>query len=82
MIPLGAADVAEPIAVFVALHLARELDEERRRGREVVDHDAHVLHAFDRHALNGNGTTAPARAPLGADTSAGRRQTRVSEEPT
>jgi hypothetical protein len=33
-----------------ALQRESELDEERRRGREVVDHDAHVLHALDRHA--------------------------------
>jgi hypothetical protein len=25
--------------------------DERCRGREVVDHDAHELHALDRHAL-------------------------------
>src|SRR6266498_2597961 len=43
----------------LALQLESELDEERRRGREVVDHDAHVLHALDRHALDGSGTTAP-----------------------
>ena len=42
------------------------LDEERRRGREVVDHDAHVLHPLDRHALVASGTTAPATASLGS----------------
>jgi hypothetical protein len=36
----------------LALHLEPELDEERRRGREVIDHDAHVIHSFDRHAIN------------------------------
>jgi len=36
----------------LALHLESELDEERRRGREVVDHDAHMLHTLDRHALD------------------------------
>ena len=40
----------------LALHLESELDEERRRGREVVDHDAHMLHTLDRHALDGSGT--------------------------
>ncbi len=40
----------------LALQLESELDEERRRGREVVDHDAHVLHALDRHALDGSDT--------------------------
>ena len=44
------------------LQLESELDEERRRGREVVDHDAHMLHALDRHALDGSDTTAPATA--------------------
>jgi hypothetical protein len=38
-----------------ALQLESELDEERRRGREVVDHDAQAL---DRHALDGRDTTA------------------------
>jgi hypothetical protein len=37
------------------IHFARD-DEERRRGRNVLDHDAHVLHAFDRHALDGSGS--------------------------
>src|SRR5438309_1892129 len=40
----------------LALQLESELDEERRRGREVVDDDAHVLHAVDRQALDGSGT--------------------------
>src|ERR671923_3091430 len=43
----------------LALQLESELDEERRRGGEVVDHDAHVVHALDRHALDGSGTAAP-----------------------
>ena len=30
----------------LALQLESELDEERRRGREVVDHNAHVLHSY------------------------------------
>src|SRR4029453_4930412 len=34
----------------LALQLESELEEESRRGREVVDHDADVLHALDRHA--------------------------------
>src|SRR5439155_23706662 len=42
----------------LALQLESELDEELRRGREVVDHDAHVLHALDRHALDHSDTTA------------------------
>jgi hypothetical protein len=39
----------------LALWLESKLDEERYRGREVVDHDAHVVHALDRHALDGSG---------------------------
>jgi hypothetical protein len=41
----------------LALELESELDEERRRGREVVDHDAHVIHASDRHALEASDAT-------------------------
>jgi hypothetical protein len=56
-------------ALALALQLESELDEERRRGREVVDHDAHVLHALDRHALDCSDTTAPSysvsRLPIG-----------------
>src|SRR2546427_9205650 len=48
-----------------ALQLESELDEERRRGREVVDHDAHVVHALDRHGLDDSDTTAPATASFG-----------------
>jgi hypothetical protein len=36
-----------------------------------------VVHALDRHALDGSGTTAPARASLGWD--AARRATDVAE---
>ena len=46
----------------LSLQLESEFDEERRRGLEVVDHDAHVLHALDRHALDGSGATAPAKS--------------------
>ncbi len=41
---------------------AARLDEERLRGREVVEDDAHVVHALDRHALDGSagaGSTTP-----------------------
>src|SRR6266540_2112817 len=55
----------------LALQLESELDEERRRGREVVDHDAHVLHALDCHALDGSDTTAPATASLGCRSAGG-----------
>ena len=46
-------DALEPHAVHptaldrpLALQLESRLDEERRRGRQVVDHDAHALHTF------------------------------------
>jgi integrase len=55
----------------LALQLESELDEERRRGREVVDHDAHVLHALDRHALDCSDTTAPATTSLGCRSAGG-----------
>jgi hypothetical protein len=55
----------------LALQLESELDEEHLRRPEVVDHDAHVVHALDRHALDGqrhtraSGTlTMPARSGL------------------
>ena len=44
----------------LALQHESELDEESRRGREVVDDDAHMIDA-DRHALDRSGTMAPAR---------------------
>src|SRR5437867_3548319 len=59
----------------LALQLESELDEERRRGREVVDHNAHVLHPLDRHALDDSDTRAPATASLVADRLVGTRRT-------
>ena len=50
------------------MQLESDPDEERRRGREVVDDYAHVLHAFDRRALSRSDTTTPAtatRLPIG-----------------
>ncbi len=49
----------DPLALDrrLALQLEPQLDEEHRRGREVVDHDAHVIHSLDRHALDASGTT-------------------------
>ena len=35
----------------LSAELLRELDEERRRGREVVDEDADVLHRLDRRPV-------------------------------
>ena len=46
-----------PSTVALALQLESELDEELRRGREVVDHDADVLHPLDRHVLDGKERT-------------------------
>ncbi len=37
-----------------ALQLESEFDEELGCGREVVNHDADVLHPLDRHVLDGN----------------------------
>jgi hypothetical protein len=45
-----------PLDHRLALQLESEFDEERRRGVEVVDHDAHVVHALDRHALDCSAT--------------------------
>jgi hypothetical protein len=55
---LESHDAVHPTApdLPLALQLEAELDEERRRRREVVDHDAHVLHALDRHELEASGT--------------------------
>ncbi len=62
-----------PIALDrpLTLQLESELDEERRRRREVLDHDAHVLHALDRHALDGSDTTAQLQRLSVADRSVG-----------
>jgi hypothetical protein len=66
-------DAVHPTALDLplSLQLESEFDEERRRGLEVVDHDAHVLHALDRHALDGSGVTAPAAASLGCRSAGG-----------
>ena len=46
-----AHDAVHPTAIHrrLALQLESELDEERRRGGEVVDDYADVIHALDRH---------------------------------
>jgi hypothetical protein len=41
----------------LALQLKPELDEELGRGREVVNHDAHVVHPLDRDVLDGKDAT-------------------------
>ena len=48
-------DAVHPAALDrrLALQLESELDEELGRGREVVDHDADVVHPLDRHRLDG-----------------------------
>ena len=56
-ISLTLAAEAGPMGVRVLVRL----DEKRCRGGEVVDHDADVLHALDRHTLDG-GSAALARA--------------------
>ena len=47
-------DAIHPAALnrCLAFQLESQLDEESRRGHEVVNHDAHVVHALDRHALD------------------------------
>src|ERR671931_2444961 len=49
-------DAVHPSALDrpLALQLESELDEERLRGREVVEDDAHMVHTLDRHALDGS----------------------------
>ena len=71
-----------PTALDLPFSVQREpeLDEERRLGLEVVDHDAHVLHALDRHALDGSDTTAPATASLGCRSAGGNAPPHWSEE--
>ena len=68
----------------LALQCESELDEERRRGREVVDHDARVLHALGRHALDGSDSTAPSysvsRLPIGWWERAAHRSEETSDE--
>ena len=39
------------------MQLESELNDERRRGSEVVDHAARVVHPPDRHVLDGNAAT-------------------------
>ena len=47
-----------------ALQLESELDEELGRGREVVNHDADVVHPLDRHVLDGKESRfEPRRSP-------------------
>jgi hypothetical protein len=53
----GVAASITPAATSLAV---TELDEQRRRGREVVDHDARVLRALDRHALDDSDARARA----------------------
>ena len=48
-------DTVHPAALDrrLTLQLESEFDEELGCGREVVNHDADVVHPFDRHVLNG-----------------------------
>ena len=48
-------DAVHPAALDrpLALQLESELDEELGCGREVVNHDADVVHPLDRHVLDG-----------------------------
>jgi hypothetical protein len=53
-------DQLEP-SVAVAARLEPERDEELDRGREVVDHDADVVHPLDRHVFDAKQATSAAR---------------------
>jgi hypothetical protein len=48
-------DAVHPAALdrHLAQQLESELDEELSRGREIVNHDADVLHPSDRRVLDG-----------------------------
>ena len=45
----------------LALQFQAQFDEERDGSREIIDHHADVIHALDRHALDGS-SAARARA--------------------
>jgi hypothetical protein len=45
----------------LALQHESELGEELSRGREVVNHDADVIHPLDRHVLDGKTRFGPRR---------------------
>ena len=53
-------DAVHPAALYrpLALQLEAEFDEELGCGREVVNHDADVLHPLDRHVLYYNPRSA------------------------
>ena len=75
-------DAVHPTALDrpLALQLESELDEERLRGREVVEDDAHVVHALDRHALDGSagaGSTTPHPSKRNSDHAGGKRSLRA-----
>jgi hypothetical protein len=56
--------MVHPLALdgSLAYLLEAEIDEERRRGREVVNDDAHVVHPLNRHVLDCREATGePAR---------------------
>src|SRR3989442_11705393 len=64
----------------LALQLESEHDEERLRGREVVEDDAHVVHALDRHALDGSagaGSTTPHPSKRNSDHAGRKRSLRA-----
>jgi hypothetical protein len=59
-----AAPLAATVDCPLALQHESELGEEVSRGREVVDHDADVLHPLDRHALDGKEPDSGPRPPF------------------
>jgi len=61
--PLEPHDPVHPAALDgpLALQHESELDERLNRGREVVNHDADVLHALESHVLDGKGAALEPR---------------------
>src|SRR5262249_14994699 len=57
---LEADHAVHPTALYLPFALQREaeLGEEGDRGREVIDHDADVVHALDGHVLDGKARLA------------------------
>lgn len=57
-------DAIDPAVLDLSLpaRLKAEIEEEGPRGGEVVDHDAHVVHPLDRHALDGSEAMTRRRA--------------------
>jgi hypothetical protein len=67
----------------LSLQLESELDEELSRGREVVDHDADVVHSLDRHVLGDTRSReSPPPRPSDGSPSVGDRSGSLPSQPT